>query len=78
MKKNQIKAIARDLKKEKFDTGSFGLGLAVIALLAAMLLSGNANAAESDPKGAECSTKEKTTETTVSVPVKLKHYKNDY
>jgi hypothetical protein len=44
MKKNQIKAIARDIKKEKYDTGIFGLALALIALLAAMLLSGNAKA----------------------------------
>jgi hypothetical protein len=55
MKKNQIKAIARDLKKEKFNAGSFGLGLALMALLAAMMFSGNARASESDPKGAECS-----------------------
>lgn len=44
MKKNQIKAIARDLKKEKFDAGIFGLVLALIALMTAMLLSGNARA----------------------------------
>ncbi len=44
MKKNQTKAIARDLKKDKFDRGIFGLVLALIALMTAMLISGNANA----------------------------------